>query len=230
MEYFLQLPKTYLAEITLGQETDTLDNTGTAVSEKPVSALTMADLNRATARFSGEIMQTPPIFSNVRVDGRRAHELTREGKEATMKPRKAVIHDLCLLTHSTNRLTMRCQVSSGTYIRALARDIAQELGTVGHLSVLRRTKIGLFDVPDLANSYSNPAGTVTQQLVDNLALEFIEPMEISPDEARRFCQGQRIPVVVTTTAGLKRVMSDGQLVGIAATDGRVLRVAKIYPN
>lgn len=230
LEYFLRFRKTYAATIQLGSETDTLDNTGTGIKSQPVPLILAAELEAARQKFIGVIEQIPPLFSNVRVDGKRAHELARDGKSAELKPRKAEVHLLTLNLQSKNNITMQCTVSSGTYIRSLARDIAMALGTCGHLTYLRRTQIGEFSVTAETPEYSNQVGLITQQLADSEALPFFDVVEITEHERRRFYQGQAIRLAQNVAPGTKRVIAAGRFAGLAACDGKVLRVEKIYPS
>ncbi len=230
LEYFLQFRKTYTATIQLGSETDTLDNTGIGIQSLPVPQVHETEIEVARLKFIGVIEQIPPLFSNVRVDGKRAHELARGGQSAELKPRRAEIYDLSLVVRSGKFIDMRCTVSSGTYIRSLARDIAVALGTCGHLTALRRTRIGDFSVTTEVPEYSSPAGFITRQLADAEALPFFDAVEITEGEHRRFYQGQAIRLAEDVAPGIKRVFAAGKFVGLARCDGKVLRVEKIYPN
>ena len=230
LEYFLQFRKTYTATIQLGSETDTLDNTGEGIRLLPVPVLDTAALDAAREKFTGVIEQIPPLLSNVRVDGKRAHELARKGQSAEMKPRKAEIHSIGFVVRSANIIDMHCVVSSGTYIRSLARDVAVALGTCGHLATLRRTQIGDFSVTAETPEYNNQAGLITQQLADSEALLFFDSVEITEPERRRFYQGQAIRLAQNVAPGTKRVLVAGKFAGLAACDGKVLRVEKIYPS
>lgn len=230
LEYFLQFRKTYFATIELGVETDTLDNTGEGIKSMPVPEIHEAALEAACARFTGVIEQIPPVFSNVRVDGRRAHELARDGKPAEPSARKTETHEISLVLRSKNSIDMQCTVSSGTYIRSLARDIAQALGTCGHLTFLRRTQIGEFSVATEVPEYLGQVGFITQQLTDTEALSFFEHVEIAEWERRRLYQGQAIRLAANVAPGIKRVHAAGRFAGLAKCDGRVLRVEKIFPS
>lgn len=200
------------------------------IKSLPVPAIHENELEAARVKFTGVIEQIPPIFSNVRVDGTRAHELARDGKPAEPRARKAETHEISLVLRSKNTIDMQCTVSSGTYIRSLARDIAQALGTCGHLTFLRRTQIGEFSVPVDAQDYGAQVGFITQQLTDTEALSFFEAVEIPEWERRRLYQGQAIRLAHAVAPGIKRVLAEGRFAGLAKCDGRVLRVEKIFPS
>ena len=138
--------KTYEAEITLGATSDTDDAEGKILSNKVTKRLSDEDIKKILRQFEGEQMQIPPIYSAIKLKGKKAYELARKGKEVILEPRKITIHSIKLDEYNFPMLKITCEVSSGTYIRALARDIGKSLGTGAYLSELRRTKIGEFDI------------------------------------------------------------------------------------
>ena len=149
-----EFDKSYKAIIKFGQETDTLECTGQIIKTAPLP--TLQTLENAVKKFSGNIMQTPPAFSAIHVDGKRASNLAREGKTAQLKPRPVTIFETKIIETKLNseNLVEYAQidfsVSKGTYIRSLARDIAYECGSFGHLIGLYRTKVGNFRIEDAA--------------------------------------------------------------------------------
>lgn len=145
---FQNLPKTYVGTIALGQTTDTLDTEGEITERKPVPPLTSEKIAALLSRFLGESLQTPPVYSALKLNGRRAYKLARENRDVELAPRKIHIYALELLDFSKAELTIRVHCSKGTYVRALARDIAKSLGTVGFLKSLTRTEIGPFSLEE----------------------------------------------------------------------------------
>ena len=149
-----EFDKSYKAIIKFGQETDTLECTGQIIKNAPLP--TLQSLENALQKFNGNIMQTPPAFSAIHVDGKRASDLAREGKTAQLKPRPVTIFDAKIIETKLNsdNLVEYAQidfsVSKGTYIRSLARDIAYECGSAAHLVGLYRTKVGNFKIEDAA--------------------------------------------------------------------------------
>lgn len=149
-EQFSKMDKTYIAEVTLGQTSTTADKEGelSKVSDKQP---TEEQIKKTLGKFVGEISQTPPAFSAMKIDGRRAYKLARAGLEVKMEPRKVTVYNLRLTDYDYPRLRFTVEVSSGTYIRSLAEDIGRELGTGAFLSALRRTKISKFDIEEAIN-------------------------------------------------------------------------------
>ncbi len=145
-DYFLEKEKIYIAEFTFGVTSDTLDSTGTLVYGGRVPSET--EIAATLPQFFGDIMQIPPKYSAKSVNGRRGYELARAGVEFELQPKKVHIYGMQMLgkaeAENTYRLEIRC--GGGTYIRSLARDIAEALGTNAVMSALRRTKSGYFEI------------------------------------------------------------------------------------
>lgn len=138
--------KTYEATIKLGEETDTLDNTGNIIDKKEVLDYSLEEINQVLNSFLGKSQQIPPMYSALKHDGVPLYSLAREGIEIERAARDIEIYNIELIEYQKPFLTFKCQVSKGTYIRTLAKDIASKLSTVGHLVKLKRTNIDKFDL------------------------------------------------------------------------------------
>ena len=145
-ERVMGLPKGYLATLRLGSTTRTLD------PESPPTPAATPDplpdrpaVEAAATAFSGEIDQCPPAFSAVKVDGRRAYDLARRGEAVDLPPRKVVVHSIQVVGYAWPDVRLAVETGRGFYVRSLARDLAERLGTGGHLTALRRTHVGPFD-------------------------------------------------------------------------------------
>src|SRR6187455_1880916 len=139
----LNATKTYEFTIRFGEETDTLDAEGQVIATSDVRP-TRRDVEAALSEFTGEIEQVPPAYSALKIDGKAAYARARAGEEVELKPRLVTIHELRVQKMIEGAATFSATVSKGTYIRSLARDIAYALGTVGHVTYLRRTRAGPF--------------------------------------------------------------------------------------
>ena len=147
--HYTKLDKVYEATVTLGQTSTTGDPEGEVNIYQPeVIVPTREQVVRVLEKFTGEIRQRPPIFSAIKIDGQRAYKLARDGREIEMPERKVLVYSLELVSYVYPELKIRVHVSSGTYIRSLAVDIGEALGTGAYCSGLRRTKIGKWDVDD----------------------------------------------------------------------------------
>lgn len=143
-----KLDKTYQAELTLGVTSTTDDSEGEQTPVRDASQPSEEQVQAVLRDLIGAIKQTPPAFSAIKIDGKRAYKLARAGKEVKLEPRVVTIHEITAVNYAYPRLSFEVSVSSGTYIRSLARDIGNALGTGAYLSGLRRTKIDSFDVAD----------------------------------------------------------------------------------
>lgn len=152
--YLTALPKSYVGEVVLGAETDTLDAAGEVVATHDMRHVTLADARAAAAAFVGDIEQVPPMVSAVKIGGQRLHELARAGKTVERPPRPVTVHRLVLdeahpaTAEAAMVLRIEVDCSSGTYIRTLADDLGHALGGGAHLRNLRRTAIGSFTLAE----------------------------------------------------------------------------------
>ncbi|MCA0354677.1 MAG: tRNA pseudouridine(55) synthase TruB [Chloroflexi bacterium] len=152
LEYLLEEErKAYTATLRLGITTDSDDAEGAVIAEAPIPPLDPALIESVLSQFRGAINQVPPQYAAIRVDGKRMYEYAREGKHIELPARPITIEQLDLLAWDAQQLTIAVDCSKGTYIRAIARDIGALLGCGAHLTALRRTRAGAFD---LSNSIS----------------------------------------------------------------------------
>ena len=140
--------KSYVAEICLGEVRDTDDVEGKVISKSKSKRVSLEKIENTLRKFIGEQEQVPPLYSAIKISGRKAYEMARKGKEIKLKPRKVVVYSTKVLDYRYPILKIAAEVSSGTYIRSLARDIGDKLGTGAYLKELRRTRIGKFDIKE----------------------------------------------------------------------------------
>ncbi|MDE6076711.1 MAG: tRNA pseudouridine(55) synthase TruB [Muribaculaceae bacterium] len=138
--------KEYIATIRLGATTPSYDLETEIDQEYPWEHITREQIEATLPRFTGRIMQVPPVFSAVKVDGKRAYNLARKGKEVELKAKPLEIKEMELLDCNFPEITLRIVCSKGTYIRALARDLGEALGSGAHLTGLRRTRVGMIPI------------------------------------------------------------------------------------
>lgn len=197
----LDASKSYEFTVRFGTETDTLDLEGEVVAESPVRPV-RADLEAVLPRFTGPIEQVPPAYSALKVDGERAYDLARKGEVVELKSRSVIIHELranrCDDPNGAapvQELTLVAHVSKGTYIRSLARDIARALGTVGHVTMLRRLKAGPFALSqaislDKLNEIGKGAPLEDVILPLEAGLDDIPALSLDPEATRAVRQGR----------------------------------------
>ena len=225
----LDASKDYVFTVTFGVQTDTLDLEGTAIATSPVRP-TAEQVQSILPRFTGPIEQVPPAYSALKIDGERAYDVARRGEEVVLVPRDVTIHQLRLIEATGDRATLFASVSKGTYIRSLARDIALALGTVGHVTRLRRTRAGPFSL-DLAISLDKLALAAKGRALDgavlplSAGLDDIPALPVTPAEATLLRHGQKLTRTLATP-GLHLATDAGRPVALveAGTDGlRVIR-------
>ncbi len=138
--------KEYIATIALGATTPSFDLETEIDATFPTEHISRELVEEVLTQFTGEIQQVPPAFSACKIDGKRAYKMARKGHEVELKPKLLVIDEIELLGYSQKSITIRVVCSKGTYIRALARDIGKALNSGGHLTALRRTRVGNVDI------------------------------------------------------------------------------------
>lgn len=214
LRFLTALPKTYTCDIVLGSETSTLDDSGEVLATHDMSAVTFEQIADAARALTGDIMQIPPMVSAVKIDGRRLHELAREGIEVERAPRPVTIHRFTI-TATDAPLILRAEVecSSGTYVRTLAADLGSALGGGAHLRDLRRTAIGSFSLDDAL-----PLASITPAslLAPAMALRDYPGIVVSDAERLDVGHGKVLPRDA-------RFSGDGPWVMLDA-DGRLLAV------
>ncbi len=148
-------PKEYWTEIKIGAQTESYDTEKPEILQMDFSNISEENIHETLSKFIGEIDQKPPVFSALKIDGKRAYDLARAGTEVEMKTRKTSIHYLNNIEINLPFVSFTVGCSKGTYIRSLAHDIGQELGVGAYLTQLRRTKIGDFAVEDASSDFIN---------------------------------------------------------------------------
>ena len=147
VEFFEHAEKTYETVLQLGLTTDTEDITGTVLSEQD-AFVTGEMLEKVLENFRGEIMQVPPMYSALKINGQKLVDLARKGKEVERKPRPITIHELTLLSMEADGIHLRVRCSKGTYIRTLCKDIGEALGCGGCMAALRRVQAGEYTIAE----------------------------------------------------------------------------------
>jgi tRNA pseudouridine55 synthase len=146
-------PKEYWTEIKIGVQTESYDTEKPEILQQDISRITAENVEEALNKFLGEIEQTPPIFSAIKIDGKRAYDMARAGQEVEMKSRKTTITYIKDVKINFPLISFTVGCSKGTYIRSLAHDIGQELGVGAYLTQLRRTKIGDYHVQNATQDF-----------------------------------------------------------------------------
>jgi tRNA pseudouridine55 synthase len=225
----LDADKAYDFTVRFGEETSTLDGEGQVVVASDVRP-TRAQLEAVLPRFTGRIEQVPPIYSALKVDGRRAYDLARAGEEVELESRCVTVHSLSTIRECEGEATFSARVSKGTYIRSLARDIARALGSVGHVTMLRRTKAGPFTL-EAAISLDKlaqlaKAHQLEQALLPLTAgLDDIPALPVTPDQARALREGRKL-IGIAADQGLHLATEGSVPVALVELSEGELRVVR----
>jgi tRNA pseudouridine55 synthase len=243
LTYLVGLDKEYFATIRLGETTSTDDAEGESLATADASDVTGSALADGIAALSGEIEQVPSTVSAIKVGGRRAYAIARAGEEVELASRRVTVSEFELLGEPRRDggmldVDVRVVCSSGTYIRALARDLGSSLGVGGHLTALRRTRVGPFAVD---GALALPAQRHEQQEVDVDALllhpaavagTLFQRVSLGDELVRDLENGKRIPLegVEASTRPVAVTAPDGRLVGLVTFDGTLARVLVNFPT
>lgn len=223
-EFALKLQKTYVADVHLGFVTETDDAEAPPQPAGDPGALRREDVESALSRFWGRILQEPPAYSAVKVEGQRAYRLARSGDPTRPAAREVDVYDIRLLDFASGpnavaRIEVRC--GSGTYLRSIARDLGKELGVGGYLGRLVRTAYGPLEVADSVPSDELVSAEAVQSrlLRAEVILPDMEPVRLNVEQEAMVRQGRMVRVFPEPRGGLVRAHDhDGRLVAVGHTD------------
>lgn len=234
ISYAMDADKEYVFTICFGSATDTEDREGEVI-ETSSHHPTKSEIVAILPQFTGIIEQMPPRYSALKINGKRACDLMREGKEVELKTRSIIIHELELLTmEDSEHATLRCCCSKGTYIRSLARDIAKALGSCGHVSMLKRSRVGSFAEKDTISlekleeiGHNAPPFDFIKPI--DAALDDILVLQIEANDARAIQQGQRITAPSAALAeGTFALYCEDRLIAFAEHQQGSIRAKRVF--
>jgi tRNA pseudouridine55 synthase len=240
IEYITADEKVYVGEAAFGVSTDTDDASGEVLLSRDASSLQEADVLQGASSLTGVIMQTPPKFSAIHVNGRRAYDLAREGQDFELPAREVHIHEFSTLAFHPGTLaqaTFRVHCSKGTYIRSLCRDWGEQLGMPAHMAHLRRIQSGAYHIDEavLLDEFeaSDHPDAFLRPMIE--ALREMPKIQVTERDAVRLAQGRTLVLGETLPVGAAAVISDdAQLVAIGEVErqqeavGVVLRPRKVF--
>lgn len=225
IEYVQQMPKGYTGTFLLGRHSPTEDVEGDVTELDNPPLPTREQISAAAAAFVGRIEQRPPVFSALKVHGRRAYKLARKGQPLELKPRIVTVHRVEVKTYDYPELTLQIECGSGTYIRSLGRDLAESLGTAAVMSGLVRTSIGDFRLEKAIDPKRVTRRNLSDYLLPPLrAVEALPRVGLSADDIARVRQGLTISTDVQPTDVEEFAALDdgGRLVAILTRRGPAL--------
>ncbi len=240
-EYIMEQGKSYIASLKFGYSTTTYDSTGDVVDKSDKVSFTDSEILEVIDKYIGNIKQTPPIYSAIKVDGKKLYEYAREGKSVEIKSRNVDIYDIKLLENSGENIKIYVKCSKGTYIRSLIHDIGISLGTFAHMTDLIRTSVGKFDIEDSydIDSIDNMSiDEISQALISiEDSLYNLDKINIKEDIKQRLINGQRINVK-TLNINFDDLSEDtdisvyvqNEFIGIGEINNNILKMEKVLVN
>ncbi len=226
--------KQYIAEVTLGSATTTLDASGEVTETSEVN-VDESDIQSVVTEFVGNIMQIPPMYSAIKIDGKRLYELARDGVEVERKPRPVTIEKIEILSIDleNKKFSMKVDCSKGTYIRTLCDDIGRRLGCLAHMSALIRTRSGRFCIDD---AYTLDE---VEKMAENGNMSFLVPIDkvfeelpkliLSSRRARLMCNGVQISAQGIIDGETYRVYDEsGSFLTISEAENGLLKILKTF--
>lgn len=222
-KYLIEHDKTYIATIKLGEKTDTGDSEGQVIEEKSIPAdLKKEDINDVLQSFLGKQKQLPPMYSAIKINGKKLYEYAREGKEVKLEAREIEIYKIELLEYQNNKIKFEVECSKGTYIRTLCENIAKKLGTVGYMEELQRTKVNNFKIEDSI-------------LLDDITLEnaeknMIKIEEVFKEKAKIKLDNKKLELFLNGVKltynlpnSIYRIYNNEQFIGIGVIENKLLK-------
>lgn len=231
LEYLVEGRKGYLATIELGRTTTTDDAEGETLAERPLPPLAAERLREVLVTFTGTIMQVPPMYSAIQVDGQRMYDRARRGEELELAARPVEIDAITLLGWQPPRLTIDISCGKGTYIRAIARDLGAALGCGAHLAALRRTAVG-----PLSLATAVPLGMIEQEpdalrqhlLPPEAAVAHLRCLELDEEATRRVRHGLPLELATGAPDEIARAHASGTFLALLRYDGALWRPFKVF--
>ena len=223
-KYLIEHKKTYVATLKLGTKTDTGDSSGDIIEEKPIEfPVDEEKIKKVLNSFLGKQNQIPPMYSAIKVNGKKLYEYARKGQAVELKPRKIEIYSTELKNYDEkDKIVFEVECSKGTYIRVLCEDIAKSLGTAGHMEELQRTKVDKFDIKE----------SLSLEELDNINIEdkiismediFKSNLKIDLDNKKLVLFLNGIQLTFNLKDGLYRIYNNKKFVGLGIIKNKILK-------
>lgn len=225
-KYLINHDKIYQAKIQLGQKTDTADAEGKVVEEQEVGNLSEGSIKEILNTFIGKQEQMPPMYSAIKVNGKKLYEYARKGQTVEIQPRQIEIYDIKLmeLDNENKQLQFQVSCSKGTYIRSLCEDIAEKLGTVGYMCELNRVQVGDFNINNsvTVEELQENADEVDRHLISLERLfESKLSINLNSKKLQLFLNG--VQLTVQDIDGVYRIYSENKFVGVGVVNNGLLK-------
>lgn len=230
LEYAVEGEKEYIAQFTLGQQTDTGDDSGAVILEAPVPALSEEQVKAVLQGFVGASEQLPPMYSALKVNGQKLYQLARQGIQVERKARPIYLYKLELVHWDGLHLTVAVQCSKGTYIRVLGEDIAKALGTCGTMSFLLRTRVAGFTINAASTLQEIAAAPERCMAEPRAAVAALPALTLTGKQAARITNGVRTTVAGTKEGTYVLLGPGGEFLGIGSCSESMIKAEKILAH
>ena len=227
--YLMEHDKEYIATLKLGKKTDTLDAEGEVIEEREVddNIFNKDKIDEVLNKFIGKIEQIPPLYSAIKVNGKKLYEYARNGQNVEVKPRQVEIYKINLLNIDKEQKEIKFKVncSKGTYIRTLCLDIAEKLGSIGYMSSLQRTRVGRFKIKDAITIDELEKNEQNNEFLNKklISIEdiFIDKEVINLDDTKSFLNGVKIKI--KKEDGIYRIYNNNNFMGTGIIENNLLK-------
>lgn len=225
-KYLINHDKTYIATLKLGIKTDTADSEGKVIEEKEVPALEVEDIQKALKNIVGRQEQVPPMYSAIKVNGKKLYEYARQGKEVEVQARTIEIYKTNLVEFNKEEaeVTFEVSCSKGTYIRTVCEKVAENLNTVGFMKELRRTRVGEFDIQDTVKieDIKNNEKLLEENIISlEKFFENKESIELNDRELELFLNGVKLSK--ETENNIYRIYNQNNFIGLGIVENNKLK-------
>lgn len=230
-KYLINHDKIYNVTLQLGEKTDTADSEGKVIETKEVKEKTLKkeNIEKILEKFKGKQEQIPPIYSAIKVNGKKLYEYARKGQEVEIKPRKIEIYNIELLNINEKQKQIEFQVScsKGTYIRSLCEDIAQRLGTVGYMLELKRIQVGNFNIKEAITIEQLENNIDNKEFIEENFIQFEEifknkeKIELDDRKLRLFLNG--VQLTIGKEDGTYKIYNNNKFIGIGIVENKLLK-------
>ena len=230
-KYLINHDKIYNVTLQLGEKTDTADSEGKVIETKEVKEKTLKkeNIEKILEKFKGKQEQIPPIYSAIKVNGKKLYEYARKGQEVEIKPRKIKIYNIELLNINEKQKQIEFQVScsKGTYIRSLCEDIAQRLGTVGYMLELKRIQVGNFNIKEAITIEQLENNIDNKEFIEENFIQFEEifknkeKIELDDRKLRLFLNG--VQLTIGKKEGIYKIYNNNKFIGIGIVENKLLK-------
>lgn len=228
-KYLINHDKEYEVVLKLGIKTDTADGEGKVLEERNVLESTFVNVEEKIKSFIGEQLQVPPMYSAIKVKGKKLYEYARSGQEVEIQPRKINIYNIEIININPkeNEISFKVECSKGTYIRSLCEDIAKALGTIGYMKELNRTKVGIFSIEnsitlqELGENINNEEFIKDKIITMEKFFEDKEKIKLDNNRLNHFMNG--VKITVDRENGTYNIYNENKYIGIGIVEDKLLK-------